>query len=294
MIKKKYKIIKDPRYGYLRVDPLPTEKEVEKYYREDFHSNPFQCDDSSLSIQQQQKEFYDSCWEAVCRQALKYFGRTKDLSVFDIGCGFGNALQYFKKKGMKVSGIESTEERSSYAQSKGLKVHHCAIEDFGCISEERFDLVTLFIVLEHLREPAKILTNIKNQLLKPDGLLVIDVPNEFNDFQLVADKEYKLNQWWVCPPNHINYFSASSLENLLKKVGYKIIHKESSFPMELFLLMGDTYVGNQKLGEKCHKKRILFEHLMRKYKKHEKLIKFYQALAELDLGRQITIYAQPK
>lgn len=294
MIKKKYKIINDLRYGYSRVDPLPAEEEVKKYYREDFHSNSFQCDDSSLSIQQEQKEFYDSCWEAVCRQAIKYFGSIKDLSVFDIGCGFGNALQYFKENGMEVSGLEPTKEGSSYAQSKGLKVHHRAIEDFSRISEERFDLVTLFKVLEHLREPAKILTSIKESLLRPGGLLVVDVPNEFNDFQVVADKEYKLNQWWICPPNHINYFSASSLEKLLKKVGYKIVHKESSFPMELFLLMGDIYVGDQKLGDACHKKRILFENLMRKHKKQEKLTEFYKVLAELDLGRQVTIYARPK
>ena len=82
MIEKKYKIIKDSQYGYLRVDPLPSKKEVEKYYCKESRGKAFQCDDSSLSVQQQQKEFYNNYWETTCRQVLKYFGHIKDLSVF--------------------------------------------------------------------------------------------------------------------------------------------------------------------------------------------------------------------
>jgi hypothetical protein len=64
--------------------------------------------------------------------------------------------------------------------------------------------------------------------------------------------------------------------------------------MELFLLIGDVYVGNGELGKVCHQKRVRFESLMRKYGKGKKLIEFYRALAELDLGRQVVCYAAPR
>lgn len=122
-------------------------------------------------------------------------------------------------------------------------------------------------------------------------MLILDIANEFNDFQTAADAEYRLNQWWLCPPNHINYFSASTLCTLLERCGYRIVHKEASFPLEMLMLMGDVYVGDGAIGKACHQKRVKFEHLMRKHGKREKLAKFYQALAELDLGRQVVVFA---
>jgi hypothetical protein len=124
--------------------------------------------------------------------------------------------------------------------------------------------------------------------------LVVDVPNEFNDFQIVANEEFELGEWWVCPPNHINYFSVSSLKALLKECGYAIVNYESSFPLELFLLMGDVYIGDPDLGKKCHNRRVMFERFMRKHGKAKKLNQFYKALADCDLGRQVILYATPK
>jgi len=151
----------------------------------------------------------------------------------------------------------------------------------------------LMNVLEHLRDPEQTIRNIKSQLLSQDGLLVIDVPNDFNDFQLVANKEYGLDEWWLAPPRHINYFSHQTLQNILKGCGFEIVHCTSSFPLDLFLLLGDNYVEDGVLGSQCHKKRVNFERLMRKHGKEEKLDAFYDALAEINLGRTISIYATP-
>jgi len=293
-MKKKHEVIKDPEYGYLRLEPIPTQKEVEKYYAQEFYSSNYQMfNDSSLEVQKEEQEFTDSRWNAIYDTCVKHFGKNKNLSLFDIGFGFAQALLFFKKKGFEVSGLEPCAEGVEYAKSKGLDVYQSGIEDFSKIGDKRYDVVTLINVLEHLRDPVKILIEIKEKLLKKNGLLVIDVPNDFNDFQTVANKEHNLNEWWVCPPNHINYFSFDSLSKLLAQCGYKVLVKEASFPLEIFLLMGDVYVGNQKLGKVCHQKRVMFEHLMRKYGKADKLTEFYRSLANLNLGRQAVIYASP-
>lgn len=291
---KKYKIIPDPVYGYLRVEPIPTQKEVERYYQEEFYSSEYKrFNDSSLEVQKEERDFFNSRWEDICARCEEHFGKIEGLSVFDIGFGFAQALLYFRDKGMVASGLEPSPEGVEYARTQGLHVYQASIEDFSCVGSERFDVVTLINVLEHLRYPAETLLNIKKELLKSGGLLVIDVPNEFNDFQTVGNAEFNLNEWWVCPPNHINYFSVSSLNHLLNICGYDVKYCECSFPLEIFLLMGDVYVGDSELGKACHRKRVQFEYLMRKHGKAKKLSQFYQALAELDLGRQVVVYASP-
>ena len=64
--------------------------------------------------------------------------------------------------------------------------------------------------------------------------------------------------------------------------------------MEMFLLFGEVYVGNSGTGIKCHEKRKKFEERLIKNGHKEKLYEFYEKLAELELGRQITVYATPK
>ena len=291
----KYKIINDPDYGFNRLDPIPSQEEVEKFYLEEFYTGEYKSfNDSSLEVQQEEKEFFDFRWELIANKIKSHLGNLNGKSIFDIGAGYCQALMYFQKAGMICSGIEPSKEGSEYGNQNGMKIFQTGIENFSVVGDERFDSVILVNVLEHLRKPAETLINIKNQLLKKNGILVIDVPNEFNDFQLIANEEYKLNNWWLCPPNHINYFSSSSLTSLLEKTGYEIIHSVSSFPLEMFMLFGDVYVGNGVVGKACHNKRVKFELLMKKYNRLEKLEKLYSAFAELDLGRQVVTFAVPK
>lgn len=289
---KKYKLRKNRRDGFYQVYPIPTKQEVEKYYLDEFYSTKYkQFNDSALGVQQEEREFFARRWQRIFDVCRKYLKKMTGKSLFDIGCGYAQSLLYFRKRGLIVSGLETAGEAVKHAASLGLPVFQSEIEKFGH-PQEKHDIVMLLNVLEHLRNPLKSLVEIRKKFLKRGGILVIDVPNEFNDFQTVANEEFKLNEWWVCPPNHINYFSVSSLSRLLKRAGYQILEKEASFPMEMFLLFGDVYVGNNQLGKKCHARRELFEKLMIKHGKGEKLYKFFNALAELELGRQIVIYAR--
>lgn len=293
-MKSEYAIVKEHRYGYLRLDPIPSPEEVDRFYREEFYASYKNFNDSSLEVQMEDQSFYSSRWESIVKRIELHFGRRKGLSLLDIGAGYGQALLYFRNAGMNVAGIEPTTEGVEYARSQGLTMYHTGIEDFDCIGDERFDVVTIINVLEHLRDPVQILENVRKKLLKKGGLIVLDIPNDFNDFQLVADAESDLGKWWIVPPVHINYFSATSLKRTLTETGYSVIAAESSFPLDIFLLFGDVYVGDPTLGNACHKKRVRFEYLMRKHGKTNKLQQLYEKLAELDLGRQIVMYATTK
>ena len=88
-----YKIIEDKNYKYLRVDPIPSIKTVERYYKEDFYSekNPA-FNDSSLEVQQRDKLFFDSRWDRVYNICKSYLGDLRKKRIYDIG--FGYALKF--------------------------------------------------------------------------------------------------------------------------------------------------------------------------------------------------------
>lgn len=293
----KYQLISDPEFGYLRVDPKPSKKEVEDFYKKDFYiEQESKINDSSLEVQIKDKFFFDSRWQRIYDICESILGNLNKKKVYDIGFGFAQGLIYYKNKGLICSGVEPSSEAVEYAKQNGLDNVFVGDIEGGKTYENQSkqDLVLLINVLEHLRNPADVLIQIKNNLLKKEGVLVIDVPNEFNAFQEVANTEFDLKEWWVSPPGHINYFTVKSLADLLEKTGYEIKVKESSFPMEMFMLFGEVYVGDNEIGGNCHKKRKNFEELLIKNGHKKKLYQLYEKLAELELGRQITIYAQPK
>ncbi len=291
-----YQVIDDPKYGYARVDPIPTDEEVERYYQEEFYATTYQAfNDSAQVVQDEQRDFNRMRYHDVLDIASSILGGMTGRSVFDIGCGFGEFLKFASEQGLHCAGMEVSTEAVDHVKGLGFDVFLSEIQtDFSMVGDTRFNLVTLFNVLEHVREPVKVLTDIRTHLIDPKGVLAVDVPNEFNLFQTVANDEYDLEQWWVAPPAHINYFSPTSLKRTLEHSGYEVVDTVASFPLELFLLMGDVYVHDQEKGRACHDRRVQFEHTLRKHGKTAELVEFYRLLARANLGRQVTCYARPR
>jgi predicted SAM-dependent methyltransferase len=147
------------------------------------------------------------------------------------------------------------------------------------------------LVLEHISDPIEFL-KLMHQQLNVGGLVSIIVPNDFNPFQLILRDHLGFDPWWVAPPHHINYFNFKSLAALLEKCGFEVLHQESTFPIDLFLLMGDNYIGNDEVGRVCHTKRMNFEKAMLRAGSGDILTKIYSAIADLNLGREVVIYGK--
>lgn len=288
-----YRVVADPEYGYLRADPLPTPEEVAEFYLKEFYGAiPPERNDSALASQDE--TFNRIRFGMIREKVIGHLGSLAGKRLLDIGCGYCQALLYFEGLGMQVRGVDPAPEAVRYGIERRLTVRQGGVEDEEALSEGGpFDLVLLLNVLEHLRRPADLLHTLRHRVIGKGGLLVIDVPNEYNDFQVAADEEYGLRQWWFTPPNHINYFSPSTLSALLAACGYEVLGMEASFPMEMFLLMGDNYVGDPDLGRACHHKRIRFEETLVRRGKMDTLRRFYEAMAECGLGRQVIMYARP-
>ncbi|MDP5144994.1 class I SAM-dependent methyltransferase [Shewanella sp. ULN5] len=282
------------KYGFLQVTPTPTAAEIDQFYANEFYSNEYKnFNNSSLKVQLIDKEFYEGTWNDQARIIEAQLGRSiAETELLDVGCGWGQALSYFKRHGASCYGFDPAKEAVDYGVNQGLNVKHCGVESMNVFDNKRFDVVMLNNVLEHLADPVNVLTEIRNTVLKAGGLLIVTVPNDFNALQVSAQRLHELPQWWVSPPAHLNYFSRGSLQALLKGCNFTNELAVSSFPLEMFLLMGDNYVENRDIGKACHQRRVQFELNLRKLGEEKTLQQFYQSLADANLGRQITCYAK--
>lgn len=140
-------------------------------------------------------------------------------SILDIGCDKGYFIDEARRYGYHVFGIELSKSANLYTKKLRLDVRK-DISDF----EQKFDIVTLWHVLEHIPNPVEFLTKIKNQLNRP-GYLYIRVP-AFDSYwsQLLKDK------WdWFQPENHLFHYGLDSISNLLKGIGFdieRIVHNK--------------------------------------------------------------------
>ena len=293
-MEKNYKLKKN-EFGFYQVTPTPSAEEITKFYADEFYTDEYKnFNDASLEVQIKDKAFFEGRWSDIYDNFLEI---NKDLkkgdSILDIGCGWAQALLFFKEKGFDCYGFDPAIEAVEYGCKKGLNIKHAGLDGMDVFENKKFEMVTMFNVLEHLANPSQTINQIK-EILQPNGVLAIDVPNEFNDFQTAGRDVHGLDDWWVAPPNHLNYFSKDSLVNFLESHGFSVEISESSFPLEMFLLFGENYVKDGNLGGQCHKKRVLFEENLRKHGKASTLKNFYRVLADLNLGRQVSVFCKLK
>lgn len=143
---------------------------------------------------------------------------TKNL-LLDVGAGTGDFLQYAKKHSWKIKGVEPSDKARKKALEKGISLHEC-ITDF---THEKFDLITLWHVLEHIPNLDNQITKLK-ELLKPDGVLIIAVPN-YKSF----DAGYYKEHWAAFDvPRHLWHFSQTSISKLFTQHNFAI---EKTYPM---------------------------------------------------------------
>lgn len=96
------------------------------------------------------------------------------------------------------------------------------------------------------------------------------------------------------PPEHINYFNTESARYITEQSGFEIGSLTTTFPIDMFLIMGDDYISNPEIGSVCHQKRVNFENVLYKSGNEELLKQMYISFAQLGLSRQIEVIAKKR
>lgn len=136
--------------------------------------------------------------------------------VLDIGCGDCTSLRELISNGSDAYGIEPDQNVSDLVSALGLNVH-IGLFDQIPYGNSFFDYVTLSQVLEHIHDPARLLTSLR-RILKDNGHVIIGVPNL--DSRLRKKYGRRWLNWHV--PYHVNHFSRQSVDILASKAGYTV------------------------------------------------------------------------
>lgn len=275
--------------GFKHITPIPSEKELEQAYQHDYYTQ-----EKPFYIERYQEDL--DWWNMIYTQRYEILEQHltfKQRRMLDIGSGPGYFLLNGQKRGWQVKGIEPSVQAAEHSCGLGLDVENIFFTEQTASNLGTFDAINMGEVLEHLPDPAALLKLCHHQL-NDDGMVCIIVPNDFNPFQLVLRDHLGFKPWWVAPPHHINYFDFDSLSKLVERCGFDVVHKESTFPIDLFLLMGDNYIGNDELGRSCHTKRMTFEKAMNKGGAGNLLAGLYSTIANQGIGREIVLFGKKR
>jgi len=286
---KGFDVIECKSCGFKHIIPIPSEKELERVYREEYYSK-----EKPLYIDRYKEDL--EWWNLVYSERYDVFERDLPEShrrILDVGSGPGYFLLHGKDRGWKTVGIEPSAKAAAHSRSLGLNIVEAFFRPEIAKDLGEFDVIHMSEVLEHVPDPGALL-QLAHDLLVRDGMLCVAVPNDYNPFQYVLRKVCGYDPWWVAPPHHINYFDFDSMGSLLEKSGFEIILREATFPIDMFLLMGDNYIGDDAEGRKCHAKRMLLEKNMAEAGLTNLKRQLYEAFAEQGLGREVMLFGKRK
>jgi len=184
--------------GFVFANAIPSSEELINYYSD----YPIKSHRSDVTLKRY-KTLLDE-FEAF-RQNNK---------ILDIGCGTGYFLDEAKKRGWDVFGTEYSSESITNCRNRGIVIHEGQLQIDNYRNEE-FDVITSFEVIEHINDPKEELGKI-HRLLRVKGLLYITTPN----FSSLS-KHFGGSEWSIVNyPEHLSYYSAGTLDLLLKNSGF--------------------------------------------------------------------------
>ena len=235
---KKIRVLKDRKTGVIFLEKAVTNYKYYKNAYTDFNSNYFN---------------FNSCKSKLLNDDSRRFFQFKKYiknNILDFGCGYGRFLNYAKSFSKNVYAFELSQHAINYIKKKYKDIN--IIHSYKNINV-KFDLITLFHVLEHIPSPVNILKDLK-KILSNNGTIIVEVPSA-HDFLLKFDElnEFKDFTFWS---EHLVLHTEASLKLILKKSGFtkiKIIHYQRyNFNNHLGWFIKKTPGGHEffkKLGD---------------------------------------------
>ncbi len=202
-----FTVVKCKKCDLIYINPQPSEKELGRYYVFDYYGN------------------YGSIFHKIFSIINIFFMRNKSKEILnkkkgrilDIGCGDGSFLEYMKNKGWDAYGVETSGPGAKIAEKKLKKnIYNSELKRIK-FQKGYFDVVTLWYVLEHVKNPDTMIKEV-GRIIKNEGTLVLSLQNiKSLQAKIGGDKWFHFDI-----PRHLYHFSPETLNKLLKKNGFKV------------------------------------------------------------------------
>jgi 2-polyprenyl-3-methyl-5-hydroxy-6-metoxy-1,4-benzoquinol methylase len=213
-----FQLVLNEELDLLETQPQPSEDKLADYYESDDYISHT---DAKRNLFEKGYHFIKSI---ALKRKLKLINSfdSEEKKLLDVGCGTGDFLKVARDNQWTVSGIEPNENARAIANKKSNNSVF-DIEHLLKFESNSFDVITLWHVLEHLPKLESHIA-IFESLLKPNGRLVIAVPN----YKSYDASHYK-NFWAAFDvPRHLWHFSQTSISRL---VGIKNMEVIKTAPM---------------------------------------------------------------
>ncbi len=203
---------------------MPSAKEISALYHEDLdHFTPYI---EQLPVHH---EYFRKKMEEICQQG----------TLLDIGCAMGVLLEEAKKKGMKATGIDLSKDAIKYCRKHGLTAFHGTLNSRPGLERGGFDVVTAFQVIEHERDPLKMMGRVYS-LLKKGGMVVLATPNYGGFWRKLMGRRW----FGFAHPEHVVLLDFNSMRLLLEKAGFRDIEIRADTPRPFPLSFAFTRAGD--------------------------------------------------
>lgn len=164
--------------------------------------------------------------DMLAKGKSKIKGNEKPV-LLDVGSAMGTTLDIAKELGFQTKGVEISANLAMKARQKGHEVFNCNISEID--NKEKFDVISMFDIIEHLDAPKEILLNLKKMLLE-NGQIIVYTPNHNSLVVKVAHLLYKLGfkdsveNIFAC--THTCFFTTKTLKKILIDSGFEISEVE--------------------------------------------------------------------
>lgn len=216
LIKKEFKRWQCWNCRFDFIFPQPTSEEKKELYPESFYSKE---KDKNSPFSKIFLLYENYCYKKRLNLVSRFVKRGK---LLDVGSGNGKFLKIMKDAGFDIVGVEPSCSAAKVSQENfGIMPINKDLPEAD-LGSRKFDVVTLWHVLEHVEDLNNYIVKIKN-IVEDDGVLIVAVPN-IDSF----DAKFMGISWpYLNIPTHINNFNINNLKLLLEKHGFKI--KNTSF-----------------------------------------------------------------
>jgi 2-polyprenyl-3-methyl-5-hydroxy-6-metoxy-1,4-benzoquinol methylase len=182
---------------------VPTVEELNDYYKVYAYSGELNI--SPVTIKS---------YHTLLDEFEKY---RKTNRIIDVGCGAGYFLEEAKKRGWEVYGTEYSDKAVEVCLAKGIDIKKGKLSAREFDGFE-FDVITSFEVLEHINNPNEEIEEF-NKLLRKGGLFYCTTPN----FNCLLRYYFKSDYSIITYPEHLSYYTKSTLKRVLNQHGFKTI-----------------------------------------------------------------------
>jgi 2-polyprenyl-3-methyl-5-hydroxy-6-metoxy-1,4-benzoquinol methylase len=143
----------------------------------------------------------------------------KDIRLLDVGCSSGAFLGAAVKLGFHAEGVEPAAKAAATAQAAGLNVRQGLLQDVG-YAQGQFDAITLFEVIEHLKQPLELLQECR-RILRPSGVMLIGTGNAASWSMAAMGSRWEYLDI-ARHGGHISFYNPYSIRDLAHKAGFSV------------------------------------------------------------------------